>query len=65
MRRSRFTETPIVAILQEAEEGKKAREICRQHGIEDRPHNSLGSIPPALFRRPGEKARHSTFELSP
>ena len=61
MRRSRFTETPIVAMLQEAEEGKKSREICRQRGIEDRPHSSLKkSIPPARFRRQGEKTRHST-----
>ncbi len=51
-------------MLQEAEAGRKAREICRQHGIEDRPHHSLGSLPPALFRRPDEQARHSTFELS-
>ena len=35
MRRSRFTETQIVAILQEAEAGKQTREICRQHGISD------------------------------
>lgn len=35
MRRSRFTETPSVAMLQEAEAGKKARELCRQHGISE------------------------------
>ena len=32
---------------------------------EERPHDSLGSLPPALFRRQVEQARHSTFELSP
>ena len=35
MRRSRFTETQIVAILQEAETGKKTREICRHYGISE------------------------------
>lgn len=35
MRRSRFTETQIVASLQEAETGKKTREICCQHGISE------------------------------
>ncbi len=35
MRRSRFTETQIVTMLQEAETGKKARELCRQHGIRE------------------------------
>ncbi len=35
MRRSRFTETQIVSILKEEAAGKKAREICRQHGISD------------------------------
>ena len=35
MRRSRFSETQIVAILQKAEAGKKTCAICRQHGISD------------------------------
>ena len=65
MRRNRFTEMQIVTISQEAEEEKKAREFCRQHGIKDRPHHSLGSIPPVMFRRQVENARHSTLELSP
>ena len=39
---------------------KKTHEICRQHGIEDQSHHSLGSLSPARFRRPDEKTRHST-----
>ena len=47
---------------------REVREITR-HWItaynEDRPHHSLGSTPPAMFRRQVEQARHSTLELSP
>lgn len=33
MKRSRFSETQVVAILKEAEAGKAVAEICREHGI--------------------------------
>lgn len=35
MRRSRSTETQLVAILKEAKAGKAAREVCHQHGISE------------------------------
>jgi transposase InsO family protein len=44
----------------------QVREITR-HWIneynEERPHHSLGKIPPAMFRRQAESARNSTLEL--
>jgi putative transposase len=33
MRKARFTETQIITILREFENGTKADELCRQHGI--------------------------------
>jgi len=35
MKKSRFTETQIVAILNEADVGVQVKDICRKHGISD------------------------------
>lgn len=33
MKRSKFTESQIIGILKEQEQGKKVADICREHGI--------------------------------
>lgn len=35
MKKSRFSETQIVAILNEADAGVPVKDICRKHGISD------------------------------
>lgn len=35
MKKSRFTETQIVAILKQQESGIPAKELCREHGISE------------------------------
>ena len=35
MKRSRFTEEQIIAVLREQETGAKTADVCRKHGISD------------------------------
>lgn len=35
MKKSRFSESQIIRILKEYEAGKKAKDLCREHGISD------------------------------
>lgn len=35
MRTSRFTDSQIIAILEEADAGMKVKDLCRKHGISD------------------------------
>lgn len=35
MKKSKFTESQIIAILKEQEQGVKVSDLCRQHGISD------------------------------
>ncbi len=35
MRKSRFTEEPIIGILKQPQAGLSAAEVCRKHGVSD------------------------------
>ena len=42
MKKSRFTDGQIVAILKEVERGGKVGETCRKHGISERTYYMYG-----------------------
>ena len=33
MKKSRYTESQIIAVLKEVDAGRKVEDVCRQHGI--------------------------------
>lgn len=55
MKRSRFNETQVVAILKEAEAGKAVAEICREHGISNATYyawkSKCGGMDASEFKR--------------
>ena len=55
MKRSKFSETQIVAILKEGEAGRAVAEICRDHGISNAPYyqwkSKYGGMEAADIRR--------------
>ena len=67
MKKSRFSESEIVAILKEVEAGLKVAEVCRKHGISEPTYYSwkskYGGLEVAELRRIRElEAEHSKLK---
>ena len=45
MKKKRFTEEQIIAMLKEAEAGAKTADLCRQHGMSETTFYILWSAP--------------------
>ena len=67
MRKSKFTESQIVAILKEADGGLKVAEVCRKHGISQPTYynwkSKYGGLSVAELKRIKElEAEHSKLK---
>jgi putative transposase len=67
MKKSRFSESEVVAILKEVEAGLKVAEVCRKHGISQPTYDSwkskYGGLEVAELRRIRElEAEHSKLK---
>ena len=62
MKKSKFSESQIVAILKEADAGILVKDICRKHGISSPTYLSLANSP---FRPPWATgiARDNAFSI--
>lgn len=63
MKRSRFTEDQIFAILKEAAAGDSVREVCRRHGISPATYyqwkSKYGGLAPSDLKRMKELEREN------
>ncbi len=59
MKKSRFTDSQIIAILKQAEAGSPAPELCREHGISATPFYTwrakFGAMDASLITRTKER----------
>ena len=44
MKKSRFTESQVIAVLKESDSGMKVDDVCRKHGIDLSPNSTKNTM---------------------